>query len=140
MWKSKQDESGQAIVEFAAVMVPLFLLFLLAIDGGLFFYAYVSGAHAVREGARCGVVGGSVANIQARVVADLPGSSPTVTVTRTDSNGDGVIGTGDRIEIKARWTYTWVSPLSSFGLVPTTTKTYFTTMRLETDKTDRACS
>ena len=117
------------------MMVPLFLLFLLAIDGGLFFYAYVSGAHAVREGARCGVVGGSVANIQTRVAADLPGSSPTVTVTRS-----GVKGVGDRITVNAQWTYTWVSPMSSFGLSPTTTKTYSTTMRLETDKTDKACS
>ena len=139
MWKSKQDESGQAIVEFAAVMIPLFLLFLLAVDGGLFFYAYVSGAHAVREGARCGVVGGSVANIQARVAGDLPGSSPSVTVQRSANSG-GVVGIGGRIKVDAQWTYTWVSPLSSFGLAPTTTKTYSTTMRLETDKTDRPCS
>jgi Flp pilus assembly protein TadG len=122
-------------------MVPLFLLFLLAIDGGMFFYSYVTAAHAVREGARCGAVGGSTSAIQTQVTGNFAGGSPIVTVSRTDlsSPPDG-IGPGDRITVSASWTYTWVSPMASFGLSPTTSKTYTTKMRLETGDTSKGCS
>jgi Flp pilus assembly protein TadG len=126
-------EDGQAIIEFAFIMVPFFLLFLLAIDGGMFFYGYVTAAHAVREGARCGAVGGSETNVKARVSADFAGASPTVVVTRGSAIGDG-------ITVSATWTYTWVTPLASFGLTPTTTKTYTTKMRLETADTTKSCT
>ncbi|MGE3076112.1 MAG: TadE/TadG family type IV pilus assembly protein [Dehalococcoidia bacterium] len=132
-------EGGQAVVEFAAIMLPLAILFVLALDGALFFFGYVTAAHATREGARCGTVGGSTANIQTKVLGELPGSSKSVTVSRTDVNGDGV-GIGDRITVSATWTYNWVTPLSLFGLSDGTTKTYTADMRLETDKIDRACT
>ena len=138
-WTKRED--GQAIVEFAFIMVPFFLLFLLAIDGGLFFYGYVTAAHAVREGARCGAVGGSDTNVNNRVSADFTGASPTVVVTRDlVPPHTGVPGIGDRITVSATWTYTWVSPLASFGLTPTTTKTYSTKMRLETADSTKPCS
>lgn len=134
-----RDQSGQAVIEFAAVMIPFAVMFMLALDGAVFFYGYVSAAHAVREGARCGVVGASVANIKTRVGAEIPGSAPTVTATRADINSDGVTGVGDRITVSATWTYNWITPLASFGISDGTTKTYTVKMRLETNKTDGPC-
>lgn len=136
----RQGEQGQAVVEFAFIMLPFFLLFLLATDAGLFFYGYINGAQAVREGARCGAVGGSDANVKARVKNDFFGAAPTVSVSRTDSDGDGAVGIGDRITVTAMWTYTWISPLATVGLSPTTTKTYTSNMRLETSDTTKPCS
>src|SRR5450759_4467995 len=83
-------EEGQAIVEFAFIMVPFFLLFLLATDGGLFFYGFVTAAQAVREGARCGAVGGSEQHVKDRVSADFVGASPTVVVTYSPTVGAGI--------------------------------------------------
>jgi Flp pilus assembly protein TadG len=132
-------EAGQAVVEFAAVMIPFAVLFVLALDGALFFYGYVTAANATREGARCAAVGASTENIQARVSGELPCSAPSVTVTRTDTNADGTTGVGDQVTVSARWTYNWVTPLSTFGLPGGTTKTYTSEMRLETGKTDGPC-
>jgi len=135
-WLGRQ--TGQAVVEFAAIMLPLFILFMLALDGALFFYGYVTAAHATREGARCGAVGASDANIISRVSSELPGSAPTVTVVRTDTNSNGV-NVGDRITVSATWTYNWLTPLSTFGLSEGTTKTYTAKMRLETGATNGPC-
>ena len=135
-----REQEGQAVVEFAAIMIPFAVLFILALDGALFFFGYVTAAHAVREGTRCGTVGGSAANIETKVLADLPGTGKSVTVTRTDVNSDGVKGIGDRITVSATWTYNWVTPLSLFGIPDGTTRTYTADMRLETDRADRACT
>lgn len=135
-----RGDGGQAAIEFAAIMIPFAVVFVLALDGGMFFYGYVTAANATREGARCGVVGGSTANIQARVLPELPGTSKSVTVTRTDvAPTDGVIGVGDRITVSSTWTYNWITPMSTFGLSGTTTKVFSSKMRLETSKTDKAC-
>ncbi|MGH2477833.1 MAG: TadE/TadG family type IV pilus assembly protein [Candidatus Limnocylindrales bacterium] len=49
-------ESGQSLVEFALVMLPLFVILLGIIQFGFVFNAYVTITNASREGARLGTV------------------------------------------------------------------------------------
>ncbi len=125
-------EGGQAIVEFAFIMVPFFLLFLLVVDGGLFFSSYVTATSSVREGARCAVVGGSNANVKALVEGQLPGSGGTATVTRS-----GGIG-GDAV-VSAAWSYEWLTPVDLFGLPSVLSRNSSSTMRLETTDVNKTC-
>ncbi len=125
--RSSGDE-GQAIIEFAVISIPLFLLFLLVSDAGMFFYGYVHAANAVREGARCAAVGGDTDEVEARVEDKFPGDEPNVTLTPADRSG---VKVGDDISVTATWTYHWISPLAAFGLSDTTDKTYTVTMRAE---------
>ena len=47
---------GQSLVEFALVLMPLFLLILGIIQFGLIFNSYVTMTNAAREGARTGTI------------------------------------------------------------------------------------
>jgi Flp pilus assembly protein TadG len=122
----RSSESGQAIIEFAVISLPMFILFLIAMDVGLFFYGHIFAGNAVREGARCAAVGGETVNVQARVSDNFPGVTPTVTVS--DRTG---IQPGDDVTVTATWTYEWISPMGVFGLTDSTTKEYSVTMRAE---------
>ena len=137
IWQGHRSarEAGQAIIEFAVISIPLLLVFMLAIDAGLFFYGHISAANAVREGARCAAVGGATANVQARGADGFPGASPTVSVS--DRSG---IAVGDDVTVSATWTYTWVSPTEVLGLGSGITKTYTVTMRAEgPEKAGKSC-
>jgi Flp pilus assembly protein TadG len=50
------SERGQSLVEFALVMMPLFIILLGIIQFGFIFNAYVTITNATREGARLGTV------------------------------------------------------------------------------------
>jgi len=119
-------ESGQAIIEFAVISIPLFLVFLLTIDAGLFFYGHINAANAVREGARCAAVGGDTEKVAKRVADGFPGAAPTVTVS--DRSG---IAVGDDVTVSATWFYRWVSPVDVLGFASKLEKTYTVTMRAE---------
>jgi Flp pilus assembly protein TadG len=139
LWRRHDGERGQAAFEFAAIIVPLFLLLFLILDGGMFFSQYEHVTNEVREGARCSVVGGTDTNVRNRVLAAVPGGSVTVSRS-TDDNGDGVTGgIGDNVLVSATWTYTWITPLSAFGFGATTTKTSSAAMRLETSTFTKPC-
>jgi len=60
MWDRRQDpragQSGQSLVEFALVLLPLFAILLGIIQLGFIFNAYVTVANAAREGARAGSI------------------------------------------------------------------------------------
>ncbi|CAN5623574.1 hypothetical protein BH20CHL7_BH20CHL7_00540 [soil metagenome] len=51
-----RPEAGQSLVEFALVLMPLFLILLGIIQFGFIFNAYVTMTNAAREGARQGTV------------------------------------------------------------------------------------
>jgi hypothetical protein len=122
------------------VVIPLLSLLLVILDGGMFFSRYETATNEVREAARCAVIGGSDANVIARVQNNV-GDVTNVTVTHnTDDNGDSTAGgIGDNVKVSATWTYTWISPLSSLGFSPTMTKTSTADMRLETDEFTEEC-
>jgi Flp pilus assembly protein TadG len=50
------DQRGQSLVEFALVMMPLFIILLGIIQFGFIFNAYVTITNSTREGARLGTV------------------------------------------------------------------------------------
>ena len=52
----RRSERGQSLVEFALVLMPLFVILLAIIQFGFIFNAYVTITNATREGARNGTV------------------------------------------------------------------------------------
>ena len=68
-WSSRHGRrAGTATVEFALV-VPLLLVLLLGIvEFGLLFQDFIIAKNAAREGARCGALGASTAEIEAKVM------------------------------------------------------------------------
>ncbi len=122
-----KSEKGQAVLEMA-LAVPFLLTFLFLIaDMALLGYSYISVANAVREGARCGAVGGTDAAIAARVEATSGGLANFEGVTSI-ARGPAI---GD--DITASYAYDWITPV---GLVPGLSGTFTlskqATMRMET--------
>lgn len=124
-----KSEGGQAAVEFALATPFLLMFVFFLVDLALLGFASVSVSNAVREGARCGVVGGTNAAIIARV-EDSTGSLGTFDAVTVPVR-DATIG-GD-IEVRADYTYDFITPV---GLVPgidgTLTFTKTAVMRMET--------
>jgi Flp pilus assembly protein TadG len=54
--RTRQPERGQALVEFASVVLPLVLILVGIIQSGFLFSAYVGISNAAREGARAGTI------------------------------------------------------------------------------------
>jgi Flp pilus assembly protein TadG len=104
-------EYGQAVIEFALAAPFLMMFVFFLVDLCLLGYSYVSVTNAVREGARCGVVGGTNDAIVARVQATSGGLAnfEDATVPLRDSH------IGGDIKVQADYTYDWITPV---GLVP----------------------
>src|SRR5687767_8057463 len=54
--RRQDDASGQSLVEFSLVLLPLMLVLLGIIQFGLIFNSYVTMTNAAREGARTGTI------------------------------------------------------------------------------------
>lgn len=54
--RHREDARGQSLVEFALVLIPLFILLLGIIQFGFIFNTYVTMTNAAREGARTGTI------------------------------------------------------------------------------------
>jgi Flp pilus assembly protein TadG len=54
--RARGSARGQALVEFAAVLLPLMLVVVAIIQFGFLFAAYVGASNAAREGARSGTI------------------------------------------------------------------------------------
>jgi len=54
--RRRPSETGQSLVEFALVLLPLFIIVLAIVQFGFIFNAYVTLTNATREGARNGTV------------------------------------------------------------------------------------
>jgi len=125
-----KHEQGQAVVEFALALPFLLAFIFFIVDAGFFAYSYISVANAVREGARCGAVGGTDAAVAARVTDTSGGLTNVVTVDVPD-RGPNI---GDDITVTAHYTYDWITPV---GILPgldleDVTYTKSVTMRMET--------
>ena len=125
----RRGERGQSVVEFALAMPFLIMFVLFITDVGFLAYSHISVTGAVREGARCGAVGGTDAAIEARV-DEASGGLANFTGVTDITRGPAV---GDDIEVEAEYSYDWVTPV---GLVPglggSLTFTRSVTMRMET--------
>ena len=125
------DQSGQAILEFALSMPFLLAFILFIVDCGLFAFSYVSLTNSVREGARCAAVGGTQAAVEARVEDTYGGTGVPLTDTLVYNPGTPEVG--GSVSVSADLEYEWITPV---GLVPgidsTTNFVKAATMRLET--------
>jgi Flp pilus assembly protein TadG len=93
--RRRRGEGGQSLVEFALVL-PLLLVVLFAIvDFGRIYQGHVTLTNAVREGARLGAVGGTSAQIAARVQATAGGLDPSVTAVVPATAGQSVVVEAD---------------------------------------------
>ena len=125
-----RDDGGLAILEMAIIM-PLLLVFLiLIVDTGLIFFNGVSATNAVREGARCGVVGHNELAISDRVRdASTMGDPTTVVVEAFDTAGNPIVAwtaarPGDDLVVTATYVHPWILPVDSIiGGVTTFTRT-----------------
>lgn len=122
---------GQALVELAVVM-PVVLLVLLAIlEFGLMFYAYLTVAHAAREGARTGIVPGATdADIRQRVyeaASELPQERVSVSI----SPPQGARYAGDPLTVQVSYRYPVLIPLLAAVLGSEVDLTGVYSMRIE---------
>ena len=99
-------------------------------------YTYVSATNAVREGARCGAVGGTSAAVKARVTQASNGLNSTVITPSNPTYAPSPATIGGSITVGAALRYEWITPV---GLVPGinrfSTYTKSATMRMETADT-----
>ena len=90
----KLKQRGQALVEFALIL-PIFLLLLLAaVDFGRAYFTLQVVNNASREGARRGIIPGTVTSdvttiVQSRLTSGGLAATPTITVTNVDGAGAG---------------------------------------------------
>ncbi|PZC44207.1 MAG: Flp pilus assembly protein TadG [Chloroflexi bacterium] len=122
---------GLAVLELALIMPLIVVLIMFVADMGLLFYGYVSASNAIREGARCGVVGYDDAAVIARV-QDAAGITVPTAVSVSDRSAAGI---GDAFTVTASFEHTYLTPL-----IPSLDLTQYTrssTMQLETDTFDR---
>ena len=144
--KGRRDQSGLALLEMALVMPVILIFLMLIVDAGLIFFNGVSATNAVREGARCGVVGHNQASIEERVRdASTMGDPVSITVEAFESDGtqiatwtDATIG--DDLVVTAVYEHAWLLPVESI-VSGVTDFTRTARMRIEVDSFDRVdCS
>lgn len=73
LYKFKNNENGQTLVEFALILPILLLLVMGIIQFGIIFSAQIGITNAAREGARAAAVGYSVSEVQ-NTVSNTVGS------------------------------------------------------------------
>ena len=119
MLSKLRNQDGLAILEMALIM-PLILVFLmLIVDAGLLFFNGVSATNAVREGARCGVVGHTETAIQNRVTeASTMGDPTTVTIEAFEEDGTPIptwtdATVGDDLVVTATYDHPWILPVDT---------------------------
>jgi len=100
----RRGERGQAIIEMILVLPLMFVFILVIVDFGLALDRREVIQHDVREGARAGAVGKSVAQIKAAAGED-PGTFD-VEVCYVDKNGNGNPGNaGDSVRVSGTYVY-----------------------------------
>ncbi len=141
-----RDQQGLAILELAFVMPLILIMVMLIVDTGLIFFNGVSATNAVREGARCGVVGHNQAAIQQRVIdASTLGDPTSVTIETFETDGTPIpvwtdANVGDDLIVTATYEHVWLLPLDAI-VSGITTFTRTARMRVEVNEFNRvSCS
>lgn len=106
---SRTSERGAAAVEFALIMLPVFILLFGLVQYGLYFWAMQGGSDIARSAARLAAVGHPAEcdafrdDIRARV-DDLTGSGDTATITRTYTRqSPDEVTIGDEVLVQVRF-------------------------------------
>ena len=104
--EAHQQERGQALIEFAAVMPILLVLLLVLVDFGMAVDHRLVLQHAVSEGVREAMVTDQTAAI-ATTVDQSQGllTSGDVSVSYDDPNHDGKCEIGDKVRVAVTYTY-----------------------------------
>jgi len=123
-----KEEEGTAVVEFAIIAPLLFVILFGIIEFGVLLYDKAMITNAVREGARAGIVFDAnlrnedgvidstalITHVQTSVNSYLEGKlisfggTPSVTVLPpavSEENGDGILSSGDSLEVKVNFVY-----------------------------------
>ncbi|MCH8815832.1 MAG: pilus assembly protein [Chloroflexi bacterium] len=138
----KSSQRGQSLIEFAFVLPIILVILLMLVDFGIAVDRREVLQHAVREGARHGAIGSSVASIENYTAVQsqdilVPAD---VSVCYMDMDGDGIAGgVGDNVHVSATFQYQFSigssELLGAFGVDPSTLSVDMTPsadMRLET--------
>lgn len=108
----RRGERGQSAVEFALAAPFLIAFILFMVDVAFLGFNYVSATNAVREGARCGAIGGSNAEIATRVTETAGNLSSAVTFPTPVARGTTI---GSDVTVSAHFNYVFITPL---GMLP----------------------
>ncbi len=140
-------QRGQSAVEFALIAPFLLGFIFFIVDMSFLAYSYVSAANAVRDGARCGAIGGSPTNVVALVNGRYAGTNNaplTITnadITYTPNANPGAVGVGDDdVVVTGHVTYTWMTPLSFIPGLSSVSFNKAATMRMETTVNTGSCT
>jgi Flp pilus assembly protein TadG len=106
--RARTRQSGAAAVEFALMVIPLFMLLLGIIQGGFWMWAKQAGAAAALEGARVAAVSPACTNfdtfVRGRVGSAAASWSGTGRgVVRTVTAADGTTKVGDTVTVHLRF-------------------------------------
>src|SRR5436309_329290 len=136
-------QNGQALIEFAFVAPLLFLFILIAVDFGIALDRREVIQHAVREGARRGAVGDTVAQIMEETHNQSKGTLANdidhITVCFVDSNYNDIPDPGENVRVSGNYTYRFSigggEMLAAFGVgAPSIDMSPSAEERLETDR------
>ncbi|MFZ5642259.1 MAG: TadE/TadG family type IV pilus assembly protein [Bacillota bacterium] len=108
--KFLKSERGQAMVELALVLPVLLVLFMGVIEFGRIYHSYLMITNASREGARVAILGGSDADIAARVTQSTAGLD-TSRLQTTVSPDPTLRKTGAMATVGVRYQIPLVFPL-----------------------------
>ena len=127
----RSRESGQSIVEFTLVLLPLLLILFGIIELGVVMFDKVTVVHDAREAARLAAVNDPAGKT---LMADAPaGSSVTFTCATDPNSGNpaGQYNVGDTITAHVTYSHAFVFPLISSILGNTIDLSSNATFRLE---------
>lgn len=137
----RQNEKGQALVEFTMIL-PLFLLLLFAmVDFGRAFYTWLVVTNAAREGARIAAVQSDDATINGRIYQSFCSNYPSsctldpakLSISKTNVQGSR----GTPVKIDLTYNFQYATPIGavlnfmSGGSIATPVIKAHTSMRLE---------
>lgn len=117
--RSRRDESGAELIEFALVAPLLLLLVVGIVDFGFMFQQYEVVTNAAREGARIGSLPGyGQTDVEDRVTAYLTASGLAATPTITYSTAPTTLTSGRTVELVTvgvdyQYTYSFIGPIAA---------------------------
>ena len=126
----KKSEKGQSMVEFALVLPLLLILLFGILEFGLIFNSYLTITHASREGARIASLGGTDAEVIARVndvSAVLYPENLSVAVSPSQFSRDR----GNSVTVTVTYRHQLIIPIIGSIIGDTVPVSGATTMRVE---------
>ena len=105
----RRGDLGQSAVEFALAAPFLIAFIMFMVDIAFLGFNYVSATNAVREGARCGAIGGSNSAITNRVTTTAGSLSQAVTFPTPVARGSTI---GSDVTVSAHFVYKMLTPVN----------------------------